>query len=268
MLKIEEFHFLRKRDSFLFFDTFCFKPTLKKEKEKGFFFILIETKFPLIKPRKFFNNLVKSASLAYYSSNFSPRKSFNLACQRANQLLENSREKENLIGNFNSAIFAITQKKELFFSLSGKTKFILIRNGNLFELDKKLLLEKSPFFDFFSNLVQGKLEKEDIILAISENLYNYLENQNFIEQIITAKNQREIRKTFKKSFPKTANGCAIFIRNKKSILLKRDFFLQDSFSTLGKKLFWFILAPKNRKEKVIVAILILLFLFILAKFLF
>lgn len=171
----------------LIFDSFCYEPENIYEKRMGSFYMAGLLKNVLPQNTRFIEKLVKVIKDKYYRSTiFTPEKSLKESLKVANEFLEKITKRGDVswLGNLSFTVISLANFK-MNFTKVGHIKVLLIRTGKIIDIDEKVRLQDiEPYpLKIFSNIVSGKLSEGDMILVLTEDIFNFFQNQNLLEEI-------------------------------------------------------------------------------------
>lgn len=182
-----EFHFNPKVKPNLIFDSFCFEPANVYEKRVGSLYMAGFLKNALPQNIRFLDNLARKTRDFYYKFTLkSPEKALRETLKLINEYLESLTKKGDVswLGNISFATLSL-KNFELNFTKVGDVKIILLRKGQIIDIDKRLKfqdLEPYPL-KVFPNIVSGKLAENDIILILTKDVFNSFQNNNLISKM-------------------------------------------------------------------------------------
>jgi hypothetical protein len=221
-MKIFELHFNPKLKEDYIFDTFVFEPSNQYEKRLGSLYQIGELKNVLPQNTKFLDNLAKVIKDKYFTlSSKTPERAITESLKEANEFLGGELKKNNVnwLGNLNFAVLSL-KDFDLTFAKTGDIKILMLRGGIITDIGKNLEIEKiEPYpLKVFLNIVSGKLMANDIVLAITKDLFEYFSQQKTLEKLAKAGllDEKKIRDIFpeesfaKKEKTKMAGVCLIF----------------------------------------------------------
>ncbi|RLC36539.1 MAG: hypothetical protein DRH33_06850 [Candidatus Nealsonbacteria bacterium] len=277
-MKFLEFHFnpklAKKKD--IIFDTFCFVPEKKEEKNLGYLYLIGQLRNILPKTKGILVNLAEIIKNEYYK--FPDRKaseSFKESLEKANEFLAQEVRKENVswLGNLNFGVISLTPDFSINLSKVGNLKILLLRDGEIFNIAESINFESSPT-KIFPNFVKGKVSQGDKILMTTPEVFQVFDQEGVFQNLAKAKKSREIKKIFKekkKSLKEISGASLLIIPPKKGILAKnvsfpkipKLSFLSKSLTSLSQKIFPHSLLLQEKIKKSVIALLILLILLLL-----
>jgi len=191
-MQIFELHFNPKIKEEKTFDSFVYYPKNAYEKKLGDLYLVGELENTLPQNVKFLDKLAKIIKENYYSFyNRSPEKALSECLKKANEYLAQEIKKDNVswLGNLNFAILAL-YNSTLIFTKTGEIKILLLRGGQVIEVGKELdLNEIEPYpLKIFFNIATGKVGENDIILVLTNEIFNFFKWQNILNKLAQLKN--------------------------------------------------------------------------------
>jgi hypothetical protein len=208
-----EFHFNPKLKEDLIFDSFCFEPENIYEKRLGSLFIVGELKNALPQNLKFLENLAVFLKKKYYSApyKFSPEVSLKESLKKLNEFLEGIAKTGDVswLGNLSLAVLSLKPPTTfgqkwwgVNFTKVGSLKIFLLRRGKIIDIDQKLRFQEiEPYpLKIFGNIISSKLVENDIILVLTKEAFELLENQGLLIEIakLTPFDQKNLKEIFNK----------------------------------------------------------------------
>jgi len=200
-MQIFELHFNPKAKEDYIFNTFAHEPENTFERKLGSLYLAGDLKNAIPRESKeFLADLSKVIKKGYYSSGAKePEKALLEALKKANSFLENQVKEGyvNWLGNFNFAAISL-KDTYLSFTISGGTKVILARKGEITDIGKDLNskeIEPYPLKVFF-NTASGRISDNDKVILATQDLAVFLKKQGFFEKISRCDSidPREIKK--------------------------------------------------------------------------
>ncbi|MFZ2970221.1 MAG: hypothetical protein WA063_03680, partial [Minisyncoccia bacterium] len=160
-----------------FCDIFIYEPENIEEKSLGSLYIIGEI-VNLPENSSYIVNLLASIIKKEFYSNKKRTglEALEAGLNKANSTLSDLAERGNIewIGNLNMTC-AVHSQKELHLSQAGKIKTLLIRNGQISDIGKNVILGKNPHpFRTFANIASGELEINDLVLFATPELFKVL----------------------------------------------------------------------------------------------
>ena len=244
-MQIFELYFNPKLKENQVLDSFVYEPESIYEKKLGPLYVAGEIKNALPKSDIFLNNLAKTVKNNYYSlSAKSPEAALSQSLKKTNDFLTEEVKNNNVnwLGNLNFAALTINDLK-LVFSKTGNLKILLTRNGRINDIGKNPNLqdiEPYPLKVFF-NVISGKLEKGDVILVLTEEIFKFFVKENTIDKISKKSmreelNEKNLKEVLPSSFlnkddgSKVSGMCLLIAINE-----NREEIKESSFSKENRK---------------------------------
>jgi len=268
-MQIFEFHFNPKNEDGAIFDSFCFEPINVYEKRMGGLYMIGLLKNVLPQNIRFLDKLVKVIREKYYKTiSSTPERSLRESLKKANDYLEQIAKTGDVswLGNLNFGVVA-AKNSELHFTKTGDLKIVLMRRGQVVDIDDKLKFEGiEPFpLKVFGNIVSGKLAENDIILVSTKEIYGLLFQEKVLAEmarISASYNLPEDIKRIKESIEfkkekllRAYGTCLIIILSKEKASKEREtlvrkkplkiFSLKKAFAPLVERLSLFHLRIKK-----------------------
>ncbi|MCD6500772.1 hypothetical protein J7K42_02005 [bacterium] len=216
---------IKKEDTI--FDSFCFVPETKAEEDLGYLYLIGELKNALPKKNEdLLTNLAEIIKQKYYKLPLeSPGDNFKQSLEKANEFLAQEIKKENVswLGNLNFAVVSLTPDFLINFSKVGNLKILLLRNKEIFDIGEQINSVPSPA-KTFPNVVEGKLEKGDKILLLTQEPFEVFKKEEILQNLTDIKKPRKIKKIFKekkKILKEIFGACLLIIPEKKGILTRK-----------------------------------------------
>ena len=200
-MQIFELHFNPKLREEQTFDTFVYEPENIYEKKLGSLYMAGELQNTLPQNLKFLDNLAGVIKKNFYTlSAKNPENALSHCLKEVNEYLDKEIKKDNVswLGNLNFAVLVLSNSN-LIFTKTGELKILLLRAGKITDIGKQLdLREIEPYpVKVFLNIASGKLAENDIILVLTKEVFNFLQQENLLnkiaeKEIIDAKSIKEI----------------------------------------------------------------------------
>jgi len=275
-MEIFEFYFNPGKKTDTKYETFCFAPTNKKEEKSGHLFLAGEIKNYLPKNRYFLSEIAKIIKKHYYKNsdnsltseprvsgakmerkaNPQGQTSLTIGLEKTNEFLQEQIKKNNVdwLGNFNFVALSLTPTFSLNFTKTGDFKILLLKQGQIYNIGRTFDSYQENSLSFFQNIANGKLNEDDKILILDEEIFNIFENENIFSELALA-SKDEIKKILKqkRKFLKKAFGFCLLI-------------IASSMTRQYQNKSWRWINP--RRKKVLISILILIILLFLGYLLF
>jgi hypothetical protein len=182
-----EFHFNPKLKEDLVFDSFCYEPEKAHEKKLGNLYIVGFLKNVLPQNKRLLKRLAEVIKDKYYSSKTnSTERALKGSLKEANKLLEEISKSGDVswLGNLDFLILSIKDSK-LNLAKVGDIKPFLIRTKQITDIEEKAHLEEmEPYpLKVFANIVSGKLAEKDLIVILTEELFQFFKEKNILNKI-------------------------------------------------------------------------------------
>lgn len=238
-MQVFEFHFnppstssgRAKVKEDLIFDSFCYEPENIYEKRAGSLYIMGLLKNALPQNAHFLTRLARVIKEKFYSSTLvKPEKSLKNSLKEANEFLENSAKRGDVswLGNLSFGVISL-KNFELNFTKVGNLKFLLLRKGGMLDIDQKLKFQDfEPYpLKIFGNIVSGKLAENDIVLALTKEVYKTFQEQNLANEIagikpFDEKKLREVLRAKNDFLSKISGICLLIHLDKEKAVGKRE----------------------------------------------
>ncbi len=186
-MQIFELHFNPKVKKDYSFDTFIYRPEKSSEKRLGGLYALGEVKSSLPQDLQLLNNLAENIKKNFYSSLVkTPEASLTESLRTANSFLSKEVQNNNVhwMGNLGFAALSI-KDIDLSFTKTGNVKILLAREGNIINMGESLEKQEiNPYpLKVFFNVVSGKLEQGDLVMIMTEDIYNFLLKRGLVSRL-------------------------------------------------------------------------------------
>jgi len=186
-MKVFEFHFNPKLKEGLIFDSFCYEPEKTHEKKLGNLYIVGLLKNVLPQNKRLLKKLAEVIKDKYYSSKTnSTERALKGSLKEANEFLEKISKSGDVswLGNLDFLILSIKDSK-LNLAKVGDIKPFLIRTKQITDIEEKAHLEGiEPYpLKVFANIVSGKLAEKDLIVILTEELFQFFKEKNILNKI-------------------------------------------------------------------------------------
>jgi len=118
------------------------------------------------------------------AKNKSPETTLNDCLGAINSFFENSARENNVswLGNLNFAVFAL-RNRDFYFSITGDISIFLLRQGVVIDLAQDLKNIAAASGQVFGNLISGRLNEFDVLLASTPELGENLKKKHIIQTI-------------------------------------------------------------------------------------
>ncbi|PIW91323.1 MAG: hypothetical protein COZ91_01360 [Candidatus Nealsonbacteria bacterium CG_4_8_14_3_um_filter_39_7] len=208
-MQVFEFHFNPDLKPSLIFDSFCYEPENVYERRVGSLYMLGLLRNAIPHDAAFLDKLAKLIRERYYGSTLvSSEESLKKSLQKANEYLQELTKNGEVgwLGNLNLGAIAI-KNSEINFTKTGDIKFILIREGQLINIDEKIKNETiEPFpLKVFGNIASGKIAEGDILMAFTKDVFDFFTDKKLTEEIAKIK-------------PFNGESLKLFLKSKKKEL--------------------------------------------------
>jgi hypothetical protein len=247
-MQVFEFHFnppqknkISAGQADYIFDTFCFEPKNIYERRIGGLYMAGLLRNILPQNARFLEILAEKIKDKYYkTASATPEKSLKEALRIANEYLEKvAREGDvSWLGNLSFSVVSL-KNQELNFTKIGDFKTLLIRRGQMIDIDQGLKFnEIEPYpLKIFGNIVSGKLAEDDILLLLNNDVYQSFVRENLLNDLVqqssTDEGLKEIKKfgnilnNKKEELARTSGACLLMILNKEEGSRARESFNEN-----------------------------------------
>lgn len=162
---------LDKKESTVYCESFVYEPSNVEEERFGHLFMVGRIRNV---PENYFyliNLLASRIKREYYNLRYrSPYQAFEAAMKEGNKVLKENEERINWLGNLDFLV-AIVEEKKIYFTLIGKIKSFILRENEIIDLVRDLILEKDALFPF-STILQSNIKKDDILIFSTSNIFS------------------------------------------------------------------------------------------------
>ena len=232
-MQIFEFHFNPKAKSDLVFDSFCYTPVNIYEKRLGGLYMMGLLKSVLPQNVRFLDNLAKTIKERYYKTiSASAEKSLKDALKKANESLEKITKAGDVswLGNLSFAVVSL-KDYELNFTKVADLKILLLRKGQIIDIDQKLRFEDvEPYpLKVFGNIVSGKLIEDDVILILTKDVADAFLKEGVLNELAetdTPKMLKEILNGKKEKLSEISGICLSLFLTKETAAKETNTFLR------------------------------------------
>jgi len=277
-MQVFEFHFNPKNKENIVFDSFCYEPENISEKRLGSLYMAGQLFNALPNDSEFLNNLAKVIKEEYYSDfQRSSESALRESLRKANELLSKiaKQGKINWLGNLNFTILSVKETNLPPFSLTsnipfaltfaqiGMMKILFLKENEILDVSRDSETQRTGVYPLkiFENIITGKLNANDKIMVLTEEVFEYLKKENLIKnfaQISDKKSLNEILKPRKKELSEVS-GILLFSALTKSQIKKSSKF----FPLLGKFPWPSKIALGEKTRLVLLLILVLIVAFLI-----
>jgi len=230
-MQVFEFHFNPKLKPELIFESFCYEPENIYEKRLGSLYMTGILKNALPKNLHFLERLAGTIKDKYYNPlTHSPEKALKEALKRANIFLEDLAQTGDVtwLGNLSFAILSI-KDLELNFTKVGDVKIFLLRGGKAVDIEKRVRFEEvEPYpLKVFLNIISGKLAEDDIILVLSQDVFEFFQKENLLVKIaklapFKERKLKEILSNKKEGLSNISGLCLLIYLTKEKLEGKKE----------------------------------------------
>jgi len=187
-----------RKDTYL--KVFTFRPEKKDLAHLGYLYLIIEFTNVLKGDKKFILELVNLVKETFYSNpKLLPEKALTETLKRANQFLYKKTESGDVrwVGNLNRG---------------GSIQILLLRGDELTDIAQELEEKVTPSpFRFFGGIASGKLMAQDIVMVITQKLFENLYDEILPELInLPEIKDKALKKFFKSKKKEMKNWSGIF----------------------------------------------------------
>jgi hypothetical protein len=234
-MQVFEFHFnpprkdkLASGKEDLLFDTFCFEPKNVYEKRMGGLYMVGLLKNILPQNARFLEILAEKIKDKYYkTASSTPEKSLRESLRIANEHLERIAKEGDVswLGNLSFSVISL-KNQELNFTKVGDFKILLVRNGQIIDIEQKLEFDGiEPYpLKVFGNIVSGKLAENDIILVLSRDVYQAFIKENLLNDIARRPTSEfnNVLNGKKEQLLKISGICLLIVLSKETAAKERE----------------------------------------------
>ena len=190
------------------FDSFCYQPENIYEKRLGGLYILGELKNLSPRNLRLLEKISQLIKDKYYSNYLkSSEGALKESLKSLNDFLAQELKKDNTewMGGLSLAVFSLAPLSgpwvNLNLALLGDIKILLLREGQVFDIGKKLEgQEIEPYpLKVFSNIVSGKIHEADTIVGFTKSIFEVFQTRGIISKISNEKelNDKKIKTILK-----------------------------------------------------------------------
>ncbi len=271
-MQVFEFHFNPKNKENIIFDSFCYEPENISEKRLGSLYMAGQLFNSLPNDSEFLNNLAKTIKKEYYSDfQRSSEAALRESLRKANELLSKiaKQGKINWLGNLNFTILSVKETNlppfslvnnvpfALTFAQIGMMRILFLKENEVLDVSRDSEAQRTGIYPLkiFENIVTGKLDTNDKIMVLTEEVFEYFNKENLIKdfsQISDKKSLNEILKPRKKELSEIS-GILLF-----SALTKSQIKKSSKFLTLLEKLHWPHKIALGKKIRLVLSLILIL----------
>lgn len=197
---------LKGEQEIFLFDTFCFSPSKKEEKNLGHLSLAIELSGIPAKKNDLLKNLAEILKKEYYlASAQTSEEALKVALNKANDFLTEDLEKteQTILPKIHAGIFACSPDCQINISKANNIDILLLRPNEAFDLAENIgkigdrpQEPKEVCPQFFQNTIEGKLQNNDKIFLATSNIKNFLMRYGILEELSEAQTPEEIKEIF------------------------------------------------------------------------
>ncbi len=271
-MQVFEFHFNPKNKENATFDSFCYEPENISEKRLGSLYMAGQLFNALPNDSEFLNNLAKAIKEEYYSDfQRSSESALRESLRKANELLSKTAKqgKINWLGNLNFTILSVKETNlppfslvnnvpfALTFAQIGIMKILFLKENEILDVSRDSEDQRTEVYPLkiFENVVTGRLNANDKIMVLTEDIFEYLKKENLIKkfaQINDKKSLNEILKLRKKELSEIS-GILLF-----SILTKSQIKKSSKLFTVFRKFPWPAKIALGKKTRLVLSLIFIL----------
>ena len=182
---------------------------------------------------RFLDNLAKTIKERYYKTiSASAEKSLKDALKKANEFLEKITKAGDVswLGNLSFAVVSL-KDYELNFTKVADLKIILLRKGQIIDIDQKLRFEDvEPYpLKVFGNIVSGKLIEDDVILILTKDVADAFLKEGVLNELAetdTPKRLKEILNGKREKLSEISGICLSLFLTKETAAKETNTFLR------------------------------------------
>lgn len=158
------------KEPLVYCESFVWEPSNVEEEKLGHLFMIgrirnvEESSFYLV-------NLLASRIKREYYSNYHrpPALAFEAALRGGNKVLKENEERTNWLGNLDFFVAQVDEKR-IIFTLLGKMRAFILREGEVIDIVKNLIQEREVLFPF-ATILQAPIKKDDILIFSTSNIF-------------------------------------------------------------------------------------------------
>lgn len=162
---------LDKKESTVYCESFVYEPSNVEEEKFGRLFMV--GRIRNVPDNSFYlvNLLASRIKREYYNLRHqSSYNAFDEAMKEANKVLKENEERINWLGNLDFLV-AMVDEKKIYFTLMGKMKCLILRENQVLDLVKDMIMEKDVLFPF-STMLEGNIKENDILILATSNIFS------------------------------------------------------------------------------------------------
>lgn len=163
----------------------------------------------------------------YKTASSTPEKSLRESLRVANEHLERIAKEGDVswLGNLSFSVISL-KNQELNFTKVGDFKTLLIRNGQIIDIEQRLEFDGiEPYpLKVFGNIVSGKLAENDIILVLSRDVYQAFIKENLLNDIARRPTSEfnNVLNGKKEQLLKVSGICLLIVLSKETAAKERE----------------------------------------------
>lgn len=197
-------------------ETFHYKPKNVYERKIGSFYMIGEISGAQKKETPLLQNIFHAAKKSYYkNSSLSPEMALKETLKEINELIK---DKEHL-PRTSIAVFS-SKNFSLYFAKTGEIKIFLLTKEKIKDIGSRV---EDSSTRLFSNMISGKMKKEDKIIALTPEIHRSFAKKKVLEKILKnsldEKVIGQIAALQEKSFPQSTGAVLVMDH---SITLKEE----------------------------------------------
>ena len=236
-MQIFELHFNPESKEGLIFDSFCYEAENIFEKRVGNLYMVGSLKNSILQNSRLLDRLAKTIKERFYGfSAHSPESALREGLKKANEFLEKiAREGDvSWLGNLNFVVISL-KNFDLNFTKVGNLKILLLRNGQIMDIDKNVDLQGiEPYpLKIFSNIIVSSLAEEDKILILTDEVFKAFSSENILNKIAESISfeEKELKKILKQKEEKLLNiaGTCLIIKITKENKSMRPYTIKKEY---------------------------------------
>lgn len=202
-MKAFQYYFNTKRQKEAIFESFSFKPDNAEHSNLGSLYIIGKISNALPQSQDTLKALAEVIRKSYYTVlNKDANSATKNALAKANEFLEENVKQGNVnwMGNLDFALLSVNGMF-LNFVTVGDAKIILSRGEELYDIGENLEYQDAEcgVGSVFPNVAIGKLSPDDRLIVATDEIYEFLDDNDLIEEIVGMKvwSEKEFSKLFK-----------------------------------------------------------------------
>jgi len=167
------------------FETFTLNPKNIYGKRLGHLFMMSSLDNAFFQNKEFLTELLIYIKEKYYRSTVrTPEKSLKDGLIDVNNFLQDKTREGTVEWLGNLGLIALAEKNNrIHFAKTGKIKILLFRGNEITDIDSKIRVTKKDPLKTFGDIVSTKLEKEDCLLLVTKELYDFSKKNNLLDNL-------------------------------------------------------------------------------------